>query len=129
MSFFQGPLAVDATGTLAVDTAGVSFVLDAEQAASARRHALAEITLGVRPEHIELADQFGERAAAAAFEAHVDVVEALGNETHATLLVGGRAIITRLPPDAAIRAGETQRFAIAPQHLLLFDPASGGRLE
>jgi multiple sugar transport system ATP-binding protein len=129
MSFFEGPLSSDASGAFAVDTAGVSFVLNAEQAASARRHALAEITLGVRPEHIELADQFGERATAAAFGAHVDVVEALGNETHATLLVGGRAIITRLPPDAAIGAGETRRFAIAPQHLLLFDPASGGRLE
>jgi multiple sugar transport system ATP-binding protein len=129
MSFFQGPLADGPGGTLAVDTAGVRFVLGAERAASARRHALAEITVGVRPEHIELADQFGERATAAAFDAHVDVIEALGNETHATLLVGGRAIITRLPTDAAIRAGETRRFAIAPQHLLLFDPASGGRLE
>jgi multiple sugar transport system ATP-binding protein len=129
MSLFRGPIRSETDGRLSVEASGVKFSLDARQSQVVRAKALPEIIVGVRPEHLELAEQIGEREAVAAFDARVDVVESLGNEIHATLLVGDRTIIARLPADAPVESGAMSRFAIAPEHLLLFDCESERRLE
>jgi multiple sugar transport system ATP-binding protein len=128
MSFFRGPLRDSAAG-VTVDTPLISFALDPAQASVARTTSAAEVVVGVRPEHIELAVEHADRAAAARFDAQVDVVELLGNEIHATLLIDGRSIVCRLDADQVVRQGATERFQIAPPHLLLFDPATSRRLE
>jgi multiple sugar transport system ATP-binding protein len=129
MSFFRGLVHDDGAGALSVESPPLRFTLPAEQAALVRRASLAETVVGVRPEHIERAERFGERTAAATFPAQVDVVESLGNEVHLTLLLDARSIVVRLPADEVAQAGDTCRFAIAPEHMLLFDPATGRRLE
>jgi len=129
MSFFRGTPRDTGDGGLAVDCPSISFTLSPAQAAVARRASGAEVVVGVRPEHIEPAEAYGERAAAATFDAQVDVVEMLGNEIHATLLIDGRGVIARLPSDELVRQGASQRFVVAPEHLLFFDPATGRRLE
>ncbi len=128
MSFFRGGLRDTGDGRTIVACADVAFSLTPAQAALARTVRGADVVVGVRPEHIERAAAFGERSAAATFEGQVDVVEELGNEIHATILLEGRSIIARLAADEPLRAGATERFAIAPERLLLFDGASGGRL-
>jgi multiple sugar transport system ATP-binding protein len=129
MSFFRGALRDGGDGRTTVECADLSFSLTPAQAAQARTVAGDQVVVGVRPEHIERAAAFGERSAAATFEAQVDVIEELGNEVHATILLNGRSIIARLPSDEVLQAGVTERFAIAPERLLLFDGTSGRRLE
>lgn len=127
MSFFRGPVR-SADGVLVVETPAVSFRLWHQNADVVRQAGVQEVIVGVRPEHIELAETFGERPPAAQFQANVDVVEALGNEVHATLLLDERSVVARLDADAPIRTGEVRRFCVAPERLHLFDPATGGRL-
>ena len=124
MSFFRGPVqAVD--GVLSVQTPSIVFSLFDEPGEVVRRHGSVEVVVGVRPEHIDPAETLGERRVAAVFDAHVDVVESLGSDVHATLLVDGRGIVARLPVEAPPTAGETRRFGVAAEHLLLFDAATG----
>ena len=124
MSFFRGPLkAVD--DTLSVLTPSITFSLFDELGEVVRRHGAADVVVGVRPEHIDPAETLGERRAGAVFDAQVDVVESLGSEIHATLLVDGRGIVARLPVEEPPVSGQTRRFSVAAEHLLLFDAASG----
>lgn len=127
MSLFRGDV-LEKDGVLVVQAPAITFALWDELAELVRKSGTTEVVVGVRPEHIDIAEDFGERRAAATFSVVVDVVESLGNEVHVTLLVDGRGIVARLPADDAPRAGETRQFAIAPEHLLLFDPATGRRL-
>jgi multiple sugar transport system ATP-binding protein len=129
MAMFHGAVKDTGDGTLTIDVPAMPFVLRGEHAAVVRRANVAQVAIGVRPEHIERARDFGERLAASAFSAHVDVVESLGNEVHATLLLEGRSIVARLPADNPPPSGESERFVIAPEHLLFFDPDTGRRLE
>ena len=127
MSFFRGDVQ-ETDGAMSVQTPAIRFTLSPEQGDTLRRAAATEVVIGARPEHIDLAESLGEEGAAATFPAQIDVVESLGSEVHATLLLDGRSVVTRLPADDPPHAGETRRFAIAMEHLLLFDPASGRRL-
>jgi multiple sugar transport system ATP-binding protein len=128
MTIFEGALRRQ-DGTLTIDAGeGVVVTLNAGQSEQVAKAGVRAIAVGVRPEHIGLSARHGERPVAAVFEASVDVVESLGNEIHATLLLDGRSIVARLDPDAPVQAGRAQRFAIAPEHLMLFDPATGRRL-
>jgi multiple sugar transport system ATP-binding protein len=128
MSFFRGPVnAID--GVLSVQTPAVSFSLFDELGERARRNGAADVVVGVRPEHIDPAETLGEHRVAATFAAQVDVVESLGSEIHATLLVDGRGIVARLPVEDPPGPGQTRRFGVLPEHVLLFDAATGRRLE
>jgi multiple sugar transport system ATP-binding protein len=129
MSFFAGPVTAGTGGGIVVEAAGVTFAIPAERADTLRAAGLSEAIVGVRPEHIELKEKLGARAAAATFDAVVDVVESLGNEIHVTLLLGGRSLVARLPADAAIETGQARGFAVAREHVLLFDPSDERRLD
>jgi multiple sugar transport system ATP-binding protein len=124
MSFFRGPVS-GADGTLAVQTASIRFSLPAQLAEAVRQRGVSEVVVGVRPEHIDPSESLGERSVAAVFDAQVDVVESLGSEVHATLLVDGRGVVARLPVESPPRPGETRPFSVAAEHLLLFDADSG----
>ena len=82
------------------------------------------VTLGMRPEHLRLAQSDD-----SALPLVVDLVEALGADTlvHGHL-TDGAVVTVRLDGEARVRHGESLRLACAPQHLHLFDPASGARL-
>jgi multiple sugar transport system ATP-binding protein len=127
MSFFRGVLRKGDGGPANVECETMSFTLSPQQA-SAAQLAKGELIVGVRPEHIELVTAPEEREVATAFDAQIDVVELLGNEIHATLLLDGRSVVARLPADEPVRQGATQRFAVGRDRLLLFDAATGGRL-
>jgi sn-glycerol 3-phosphate transport system ATP-binding protein len=80
------------------------------------------LTVGIRPEHLELA--------ADGFDLLIDLIEPLGSETlihgHQT---GGeeQSLVVRLA--GAAPAGERLTVRLQPQHLHVFDRASGRRID
>ena len=128
MPLFEGEVRV-VDGRVSIDASGVVFMPRDRDVATLQRSNATRVTIGVRPEHLDLAETYGEQPAAAAIDGRVDVVESLGSEVHATVLVNERPVAVRLPPETHISAGEMRRFIIAPERLHLFDPVSGARLE
>jgi len=78
------------------------------------------ITLGVRPEHL--------LPAAEGLQARVEVVEPIGSEAFLHLDFAGRALVSRLPPQALPEPGAQVRLRADPAHLHFFDPRDGMRL-
>ena len=85
-----------------------------------------EVTLGIRPEHFEPADD-GKGIA----HLTVDVVEQLGADSliHGHFGVDRNDLTVRLGGLCGLKRGETMALAVDPAHLHLFDPASGARIE
>ena len=71
--------------------------------------------LGVRPEHVSLADAGG-------ISGMVMVAERLGADTFLHIdLEGGGAAAVRAPADCGVSPGDTARLRFAPEHVHLFD--------
>jgi sn-glycerol 3-phosphate transport system ATP-binding protein len=89
------------------------------------QHGGKEIMLGIRPEHIVLA-----QGLTGAFPLAVDFVEALGADTLAHGSIGGSRLqlTVRLPGGARVAAGDTLSLTAPPERLHLFDAGTGQRL-
>ncbi|PNS08208.1 ABC transporter ATP-binding protein [Solilutibacter silvestris] len=84
-----------------------------------------EVKIGVRPEHVQVRPE-----GAQGTRSTVAAVEALGNETCAHLAIAGQACVARMPGDAEPPPlGATAAVSCDGRHALLFDPASGVRLD
>ncbi len=81
------------------------------------------VTVGLRPEHLAI-------DGASPIALAVDLVEMLGADTIIHGHIGGRGpgLLARLPGTVAVKAGETVPLTIAPEHVHLFDAATGKRL-
>jgi len=111
-------------GALEVSLPGARVPVPEPLASAVRAGDIDEVVVGVRPEHLELvSDGF--------VPATVSVVESLGYERNvACRLDDGTLVITRQDIDAPRPAtGETVRLATAPEHLHVFDAATGNRIE
>jgi ABC-type sugar transport system ATPase subunit len=53
----------------------------------------------------------------------------MGNETIATLSVASGRLVARVPPDLELAAGDRVWFTIADERALLFDAATGRRIQ
>jgi multiple sugar transport system ATP-binding protein len=119
MNFVEGQLQSDAQGPRFV-APGFSLGL-----ASARLRRPPEpgtpVVLGVRPEHLQLADQ-GE------FSGRVHLIEPMGNHQVVWLDHGGQVWSVVVHESLALRIGDLQRFNVQRSRALLFDKASGERL-
>ena len=82
----------------------------------------AEVIIGFRPEHIELAN--GQASSAIRFPARVDVVEYLGNEELIHAQAEGSEIVALLPSDKRVAVGDTVQLAVPMEKLHIFDPES-----
>ena len=84
------------------------------------------VTLGLRPEHLELA-----AGAPGAKALNVGVVEELGADTliHGQFGTGGAELTVRLPGARNIKPGEVLELTIDAGHLHLFDAENGSRLK
>ena len=78
------------------------------------------VALGVRPEHLLPAGE--------GLQARVDVVEPIGSEAFLHLEFAGRALVSRLPPQALPAPGAQLHLRADPAHLHFFDPGDGTRL-
>jgi multiple sugar transport system ATP-binding protein len=77
-----------------------------------------DLVLGVRPEHIRLADPSGLRG-------EVFGAEYLGTTQIVTLRTRGGMVRARLPADSPVRIGEQVGLRLLPSKLSLFEAASG----
>jgi multiple sugar transport system ATP-binding protein len=75
--------------------------------------------LGIRPEDLALA------GAEAGFGFRVQVAEPLGPHILATGEAAGQMMRVAIPPDHAVRAGETLRLRPDPARIAWMDPQSG----
>jgi sn-glycerol 3-phosphate transport system ATP-binding protein len=80
------------------------------------------VTIGLRPEHLGLADD-------GPIPLKTELLERLGADTivHGRLADGTR-LVARTEGTLALRLGDTVHLAIAPEQIHLFDPETGGRI-
>ena len=93
--------------------------------AVAGRPSGAELIVGFRPEHLDVANGDGE---AMRIPAKVDVVEYLGNEELIHADVDGHDIVALVGADRRVKVGDAVDFAVPIDKLHLFDPTSEVRL-
>ncbi|TIS56562.1 MAG: sn-glycerol-3-phosphate ABC transporter ATP-binding protein UgpC [Mesorhizobium sp.] len=79
------------------------------------------ITVGLRPEHIQLAES-------GTLEAEVEVVEPLGLSTQFYVKLAGQQVCVFVMGRSNVRPGDAVRLSADPAALHLFDPASGNRI-
>ena len=79
----------------------------------------ADLTIGFRPEHLNLANGASD---AFHFPAVVDVVEYLGNEELIHARAEGNDIVALLPSDRKVKAGDNVELAVPLDRLFVFDP-------
>ena len=102
----------------------VAFAVPADRVARYRPHAGKEITFGIRPEHVTEAKTNGSRNLAL-FDAAIEVVEPMGNETMVFFSIGGTEVCARIDPNAGARVGASLKMAAHLDHMHLIDNATG----
>ena len=80
----------------------------------------AEITYGVRPEHLGVGSD--------GLAGTVSVVEPTGSETHVVLRVGAKDVVAMFRDRVSFRPGDPLTFAPEAEKVHLFDKATGARL-
>jgi lactose/L-arabinose transport system ATP-binding protein len=79
-----------------------------------------KVQVGIRPEHVELVDGDAVR---------LDLLEHLGGVSYVHLLTGaGQRLIAEARGVRGMKSGTSRNVAVPPQHVFLFDPATGLRL-
>ncbi|WP_221583598.1 ABC transporter ATP-binding protein [Microbacterium sp. G2-8] len=86
-----------------------------------------DVVLGLRPEQLVVGS--AETAAGVTLVGTVEIVENLGGEQIITCRVGGRPVHVRASREVHARAGEEVALTARPEHVHLFDRATGRRLE
>ncbi|MFO1329230.1 MAG: sn-glycerol-3-phosphate ABC transporter ATP-binding protein UgpC [Rubrivivax sp.] len=113
-------------GTLSGDAIDVGGALVRVPAALANRaRGVAGLKLGVRPENLSLAPLDGAQALAA----EVSLLEPLGAETLVTLRLGAAEWVARAAPSFRQAPGSRVQVHLRPEHLHLFDAATGNALQ
>jgi multiple sugar transport system ATP-binding protein len=112
------PARVTATdnGRARLETGAGAVEVPAPDGLSAGR----EVTLGLRPEHLALADE--------GLPAEVRVIEPTGSETHVVFRLHEQEIVAAFRDRVRLRTGEAVRLVPDEAHVHLFDGATGERL-
>jgi len=121
-----------------VRLAGTVIRLPTAVRTAASQADLREIVLGIRPEHLHLADGVGELHAevmlvgtdGAELTGEVLLVEELGADAllHVRLADGGGSVVTRTEGRKAPVPGQQVRFRVQPADVFAFHPVTGARL-
>jgi multiple sugar transport system ATP-binding protein len=101
---------------------GFGIDVPPELASRLARYIDKDVTIGVRPEDLRLAN--GSDAAGLCFEGMVEVVEKLGSEILLDLQVGDQTMVAAVEPNVRATRGDKLRFALRPDRLHFFDAAS-----
>jgi multiple sugar transport system ATP-binding protein len=104
--------------------AGTVIPLSAAVRAAASQAGLRELVLGIRPEHLHLADGAGEIAG------EVMLVEELGADAllHVRLAGAGDQVVTRTEGRRPPAPGQRVTFHVQPDDVFAFHPVTGARL-
>lgn len=108
---------------LILKTPSFSVGLIGEKFSSLNLNSSQEITLGIRPEDISIVSS-AEENNKNVFQANVEIIEQMGNEIFAQLILEGQEITARLPADSNLRVGEKSKFTFNSEKCHLFDPSS-----
>ncbi|HKE39724.1 MAG TPA: sn-glycerol-3-phosphate ABC transporter ATP-binding protein UgpC [Casimicrobiaceae bacterium] len=125
-SFVGSPSMNFVAGTLRFDPGGAIFTADDFKFPLAGYEFLtapvdgADVELGVRPEHIEVAANGRELA--------IEMVEPMGSDLLAWSKLGGAPIALRFPGESRSTTGDRVAVTISPAKVSLFDRTSGRRL-
>ena len=92
--------------------------------AGVKERAGAEVTVGIRPEHLVAADGPGP-----VFQFKVDTVEALGADSLLHGAFDATVIVVRIEGHAMPKAGQTLTITAMPDKIFFFDTATGKRLK
>jgi multiple sugar transport system ATP-binding protein len=103
---------------------GTTLPLPAAARAAARQAGLHELVLGIRPEHMHLADGSGE------LRGEVLLVEELGADAllHVRLAGGGDPVVARTEGRKPPAQGQPVTFHVQTDDVFAFDPETGDRL-
>ncbi len=112
----------DAVGSLQADCDGFRIDVPEEIAPRLRRYAGRDVTMGIRPEDLQLAN--GSCPPGLCFDAVVELVERLGAEVLLDLKVGQQTMVASVDRTVCAKRGEKLRFALRPEHIHFFDTAS-----
>jgi multiple sugar transport system ATP-binding protein len=112
----------DEAGSLQVDWDGFRLDVPEEIAPRLRRYAGHEVTMGIRPEDLQLAN--GSCQPGLCFEAVVELVERLGAEILLDLKVGQQTMVASVDRTVGAKRGEKLRFALRAERIYFFDTAS-----
>jgi multiple sugar transport system ATP-binding protein len=103
---------------------GVALALPERLTDRLRPYSGRRITIGVRPEHLVLAN--GGAGSLPSFGARVFTTEQLGAEQLLDARVGETLVrVARIDPELALAGGDEVRLAVPPERLHFFDPDSG----
>jgi multiple sugar transport system ATP-binding protein len=119
---FAGVRVRDANGGLRADNAGFDIDIPAEIGQRLRPYAGRDVTIGIRPEDLQVAN--GSHPPGLCFDAMVEVVERLGPEILLDLQVGEQTMVAAVEPTVRAKRGDKVRFALRPERLHFFDAAS-----
>jgi multiple sugar transport system ATP-binding protein len=111
-----------AKDALRADNAGLRIDVPAEIASRLARYTDHDVTIGIRPEDLYLAN--GSDPAGLCFDAVVEVVEKLGSEILLDLQVGDQTMVAAVEPSVRAKRGDKLRFALRPDRLHFFDTTS-----
>ena len=84
----------------------------------------ASVTIGVRPEDVEVASTPG----AGCDAARISVVEPMGSETLVTLEYRAERLVARVPADRQFEPGQMAYVRLPPERVLRFDASAGHRI-
>jgi len=112
----------EANGAVHADGTGFGIEVPAEFGARLRAYAGREVTLGIRPEDLSVAN--GASLPGLCLDAVVEVVERLGAEILLDLQVGNQTMVASVEPTVRAQRGDKLRFALRPDRLHFFDTAS-----
>jgi len=115
MNFIEGTLAVNGAASVKTATGALLPLATAPHSSNGRA-----VVYGIRPEHLELADD--------GVEAEVIVVEPTGSETQIVARVGAQDVIAVFRDRHAVTPGEKIRLRPRAANVHLFDKATGQRL-
>ena len=112
----------DANGVVRADNAGFGIEVAPELAPRLLPYAGRDITMGIRPEDLRVAN--GSDPAGLCFDAVVEVVERLGSETLLDLQVGAQTMVAAVEPAVRAQHGDKLRLALRADRLHFFDMKS-----
>src|SRR4249919_2191300 len=101
----------------------ISFAVPADRMPRYRPGVGKDLTFGIRPEHVTEAKTNGSKNLAT-FDAGIEVVEPMGNETMVFLSIQGTEVCARTDPNAGAKVGASMKMAAHLDHMHLIDNAS-----
>jgi multiple sugar transport system ATP-binding protein len=102
----------------------IAFAVPAERVPRYKGSVGKDLTFGIRPEHVTEGKTNGSKNLAM-FDANVEVVEPMGNETMVFISIDGTEVCCRTDPNAAAKVGVPMKMAAHLDHMHLLDNATG----